>query len=63
MLEELKGKFVKITYEDENKVKAIYGYLMEFDDNFITIRFRNGKIVVLNKLKIIRISTVDEKDK
>jgi small nuclear ribonucleoprotein (snRNP)-like protein len=59
MLNELKNKLVKITYRDGEKVKAVYGILEDFDDKFITIRYKDGRIVSINLNEIVRISSME----
>ena len=60
MITKLIDKFVKVIYMDGEKVKALYGTLIGYDDVFISLRYKNGKIVMINKTNIIRISLVDE---
>jgi len=60
VLNDLKDKFVKVVYQDGNKQRALYGILVNEDSNFIQIKYHNGKIVVVNKNAILRVTELKD---
>ena len=58
-LKQFINKYVKIVYDDADKVTAYAATLLNADKKFITIRLDAGNQIVLNLDRIIKISLKD----
>ena len=59
MFEEFLNRSVKVVYDDGGKVRAVYGVL-EGANEFLKIRMFNGRLVLIGKEYVIRV-TLSEK--
>lgn len=51
-----RGDFVKVVYDDGDKLNAVRGTVISIDETFVTILTRDGgKQVSINKTKILKI--------
>ena len=63
MMEYDESKLYKIVYNDNNVIKSPRGTILNTDNNYVYMRFKDGATIAINHKDITTISEVRDNDK